>query len=179
MDLGRENITNWRLYCRQIFEEWLHKHSEKNWGPGKIVEIDEYAIGRRKYNVGRVPSQRRKTKWILGGIERDSNRVFVVPVEERSADVLLGIIKEKIAPGTTIVSDCWSSYNRIPELEGYNFQHLTVNHSKNFVDPETGACTNKVERFWREIKDNIPRYGRKGEHVESYLADIFLNGRSQ
>ena len=32
------------------------------------------------------------------------------------------------------------------------YQHLTVNHTRNFVDPVTGACTNLVECYWKNCK---------------------------
>lgn len=75
-------------------------------------------------------------KWIFGGFERESGRMFIVPVPERSKECLLNVIKEWIMPGTTIISDCWKAYNC---LENEDFVHYTVNHSLNFVDPDTGT----------------------------------------
>lgn len=110
---------------------WAEKHSEKLGGPERIVEIDEAKIGKRKYNRGRLV----KGHWIFGGYERESKKIFIVPVEDRTETTLLACIKEWILPGTIIVSDCWKSYNC---LSNEGFQHLTVNHSYNFVDPESG-----------------------------------------
>ena len=39
-------------------------------------------------------------------------------------------------PGKTILSDMRGAYTGIIDLEGFNFKHFTVNHTKNFVDPE-------------------------------------------
>jgi len=41
--------------------------------------------------------------WVFGGIERDSNppKCFFVPVQDRSAAMLIPIIKQWIKPGTT------------------------------------------------------------------------------
>ena len=36
-----------------------------------------------------------------------------------------------IVPGTTIISDLWVAYNTLGTL---GYQHLTVNHTSNFVD---------------------------------------------
>ncbi|EFN72165.1 hypothetical protein EAG_03335, partial [Camponotus floridanus] len=57
--------------------------------------------------------------------------------ESRTEEILLAFIKKWILPGTIIVSDCWKSYNCLGNDESFQ-QFLTVNHSFNFVDPETG-----------------------------------------
>lgn len=44
-----------------------------------------------------------------------------------------------------------------------NWNHLKVNHSLNFKDPVTGACTNKIESYWRHFKASLPEYNRQGE----------------
>ncbi|GMG14930.1 unnamed protein product [Phytophthora fragariaefolia] len=36
-------------------------------------------------------------------------------------------------------------------LKGMRYTHQWVNHSKNFMDPITGACTNRMEGIW-EVK---------------------------
>jgi transposase-like protein len=50
---------------------------------------------------------------VFGGVERDSGRCFLVPVDRRDAATLLPLIYEYIAPGTTIYSDKWAAYNKI------------------------------------------------------------------
>ena len=94
----------------------------------------------------------------------------MVPVEARDCDTL-SIIKEKIEPGTTIISDCWRAYNCL-STEG--FKHLTVNHSMNFVDPQTAAHTNTIERRWRDVKNLVPKYGRRKTHFVGYLAASYF-----
>lgn len=95
------------------------------------MEIDKVNIGKRKYNRGRII----EGKWIFGGYERETGNIFVVAVPDRTEETLLRLINQWILPGTTIMSDCWRSYNC---LNSKGFQHLTVNHSMNFVDPDTG-----------------------------------------
>ena len=46
-----------------------------------IVEIDESKFGKRKYNRRRL----RDGKWVLGGIERGSDNIFMRVVHTRDA----------------------------------------------------------------------------------------------
>lgn len=55
--------------------------------------------------------------------------------------------------------------------EGYI--HLTVNHSYNFVDPDTKAHTQNIERAWRDTYGNIPRYGTR-KHYAGYIAEFLF-----
>ncbi|KAK3892374.1 hypothetical protein Pcinc_003744 [Petrolisthes cinctipes] len=133
-----------------------------------IVEIDESKFGKRKYNVGRIV----EGQWVFGGICRQTRSFFMVPVPSRDKDTLLAVIKERIEPGTTVISDCWHVYQC---LEHEGFTHLTVHHSVNFVDPLSLAHTNNIERLWREVKRKVPLFGRRKKHIVGYLArSMFL-----
>ena len=95
-------------------------------GQQSIVEIDESKFGKRKtklfhfnldrrmfsfslfsgkYNRGR----KRDGVWVFGGVDRETDECFMVPVPDRKADTLLPIIKKFIRPGTTIYSDFWKA----------------------------------------------------------------------
>ena len=65
----------------------------------------------------------------------------MIPVEKHDRDTSLPIIKEFIAPGTTIISDCWKAYDT---LNQHDFEHLIVNHSIEVVNSD-GDHTNKIE----------------------------------
>ena len=51
----------------------------------------------------------------------------------------------------------------------FGYQHLTVNHSKNFKDPTTGACTNTCEGGWAHSKRDMVLGTRKKEGFSSLL----------
>ena len=87
--------------------------------------------------------------WIFGGTDTTTKDVFILPVLRRNADLLIPIIQRHILPGTTVISDLWSGYRRLNE---FGYTHLTVNHSQNFVDPQTGANTNAIESLWSKVK---------------------------
>lgn len=107
-DMSSETVCDWSSYIREALEHWAISNSvPKIGGPGTVVEVDEAKFGHRKYNRGRIVDG----QWLFGGIERDSKNIFMEPVACRNAEVLLEVIKRKIKPGTTIVSDCWKAYN--------------------------------------------------------------------
>ena len=82
-----------------------------------------------------------KGQWIFCGICHETRNFFLVPVDCRDKETLIPIITEQIADGTTIMSDCWKSYDCLSSLD---FNHLTVNHTYNFVDPTTLAHTQNI-----------------------------------
>ena len=96
---------------------------------------------------------------------------------EMLSQTLLPIIRDYIRPGSTVCSDLSKAYNTLSD-EGY--EHLTVNHSLNFVDPETGAHTQKVERMWKDAKDRNKRQcGTHRSMMDSYLCEYVWRRRNK
>ena len=96
-----------------------------------------------------------------------------MPVMKRDAETLLPIIQAFIHPESIIMTDKWGTYNSIDQLE-QGYQHQTVNHSKNLVDPETGACTNRIESKWCQLKPKIPKRRYSFENVgEEILVQVW------
>ena len=147
--------------------------SDKIGGKDVIVKIDESKFAKRK--VQRGPQGARG--WVFGGREKDDKtKVFMEAVPDRKAETLFAIIQKWIALGSIFWSDCWKSYDRIPQLpEGYS--HATVNYSKNFVDPDTGTCTNRIESDWRHAKGEFPRFGTNQKCTRATLgySGLFCN----
>ncbi|KAI6648543.1 hypothetical protein LOD99_8023 [Oopsacas minuta] len=142
---GEHTITDWKNFLRDLCVEEFLVNSQPIGGPGHIVEIDESKFVHRKYSGARMLSG----QWVFGGIDRETKDIFMIPVQDRSAATLVPLIQRYILPGTTILSGEWASYNSIPAA---SFQHLTVNHSLNFVDPTTGVHTQTVESTWGDAK---------------------------
>lgn len=160
-------VVDWKNFSREVCLSILKLDNEKIGGPGRTVEIDESKFGKRKYHRGK----RVDGVWVFGGIERETKKCFFEVVEDRSANTLIPIIKKYILPGTTILSDCWKAYSSI-ESEGY--QHLTVNHSIEFKNKETGACTNTIESTWNAVKKSLPKTGTVKSLYDSYLIEYCI-----
>ena len=135
-------------------------------GDGIEVEIDETLISRRKN-----PWTNKDGVWVFGGVERTSTRkMFAVMVPNRKSGTLLEMIKNYINPGSIIISDCWPAYNKIEKVLEIN--HLTVDYSKNFKDPNTGAHTNHIEGTWHGLKQKIPKNERIPEKLDNYIFEF-------
>ncbi|GFU60773.1 putative transposase-like protein [Trichonephila clavipes] len=134
-------------------------------GPDVIVEIDERMFGKRKYNrVKRV-----KGTCVFGGIERSTNKSFFHVFQDRLKDTLLESILSNIKEDTTIISDCWKSYDC---LEDEGFLHLSVYHKMYFKDPETSAHTNSIEGSCSAIKKSLRGIRKCDDQFDSYLAEF-------
>ncbi|PIK45347.1 hypothetical protein BSL78_17768 [Apostichopus japonicus] len=139
-------------------------------GSGIHVEIDESKFGNgsiigeeSKTDSGFLEAERWKKGKMLwcqlrkgmrppflhSGREVEEGQNVMVPVEKRDETTLLTLIKKWIRPGSIIHSNCWKAYDCLSK-EGYT--HLKVNHSVEFVNAETGACTNHIENEWLHAK---------------------------
>ena len=114
-------------------------------------------------------------QWVVGGIESDSRKSFLIPVDKRDEQTLLPIIQKWIKPGTTIISDCWKAYTN---LEKYGYTHKTLNHSEEFVNKD-GDSTNKIEGHWRHPKVKMPLLCVRKHHFSPYLSEFMWRYRSR
>lgn len=79
LGISTTTATHWGSWCYNVVLNGTMDNKTKLGGPGRTVEIDESKFGRRKYHRGhKVEGQ-----WVFGGIERETGRVFMVPVEDR------------------------------------------------------------------------------------------------
>ena len=92
-----------------------------------------------------------------------------------TSETLLSYVSRNIQYGTTIISDSWKGYSFLDEaLFPQPYLHESVNHSKNFINPETGANTQKEERLWRELKEKKKRMqGIPRDDVDLYLSEFW------
>ena len=139
---SESTIVDWKSMTRKICTLYFLKYPCIIGGPGHIVEIDESVWTKRKYNKGRQVSN----QWILGSIHREIKDYFAVLVDNGDAATLLSIIEKFILPEATIYSGQYKTYYNISRLS-HDYTHETVNHSLNFVSPETLAHVQNVENM--------------------------------
>jgi transposase-like protein len=83
-------------------------------------------------------------------VERSTNRIRIelCPDNRRDAATLVPIIERHVHPGTMIYSDGWAAYRGLQEA---GYQHQTVIHDRNFVDPDTGTHTQTIEGMCERV----------------------------
>ncbi|CAH0722178.1 unnamed protein product, partial [Brenthis ino] len=167
-------VVDWYSYCREVCMISLDEQFETEGqigGLGKIVEIDESLVEKRKYNRGRP----REGNWILGMIEKDGPgyRLEICPDNKRERNTLFPLIQKHIAPGTEIWTDCWKAYEGLADIPGKNYTHKTVNHSSmgvgRFVEPTSGVNTQAIEGSWKHLKYEVTNAGYKKEALADHL----------
>ena len=169
-------VVTWYGKCREVCETWIWRNKPKLGGFGKIVEMDEsHFAGTSKYGKGRRNGEdpwKGLNKWVFGLTERGSLDCILKSVHSsRSREVVLPLINDNCAIGTIFCSDGWRAYLKLSEnVDIEDTLHFAVNHTKNYVDPDTGAHTQTIEGLWRHCKQYLPAYGMKPKHLDSYLS---------
>ena len=136
-----------------------------------IIEADGTYIGGKesnrhaanKKNLGRGTAGK---TCVLGMKERDGEvKAKVIPSTDKAT--VHEVIKDNVAPGSSVCTDEHASYKGIP------YQHHIVNHKvKQFVDGM--ASTNGIESFWALLKrgyDGIYHH-MSVKHLQKYVNEF-------
>jgi hypothetical protein len=106
---------------------------------------------------------------VFGGVERESGRMFLVPVPDRAVDTLMTAMNACIEPDTTVISDCWAAYR---DLDALGYTRRTVNHTISFVN-EKGDHTNTIESKWGYVKAYLKSYKRPDHYIYHFAHYMF------
>ncbi|GFU77167.1 hypothetical protein TNCV_1423401 [Trichonephila clavipes] len=86
-------------------EEWM-----------RLLRWMRVNLEKMKYGKGRPVNG----KWVFWRVlKKEFEQMFFRVVPCRTKECLLAVIKEWVLPGTTIISDCWASYNCLKD-EGFS-----------------------------------------------------------
>ncbi|KAK4882185.1 hypothetical protein RN001_005504 [Aquatica leii] len=147
------DVVSWKLL--QVPEMF------KLGGVGHVIQIDESVLCHRYgYRVWSILPQKK-------GI--------ILYIENRSRQAIIKCILKHVLPGTEIWTDKWRAYDTLSLLDGVSpYIHKSVNHSNNFVDPETGVHTNYIEGYWSRLKKfcrtkNVLRSKLLPEHIDHFM----------
>ena len=95
---------------------------------------------------------------MFGGIERYSNKCFLVQVADQRATTLEAEICRYIEPDSHIMSDMWAAYANIDTIGNGVYLHSFINHSQNFVHPiDREIHTQTIENTWMRAKRKLKR----------------------
>ncbi|MGA2672352.1 MAG: IS1595 family transposase [Terracidiphilus sp.] len=128
------------------------------------VEVDESYFGGSDENKPKHLRGRKKTP-VLGMVER-GGRVVAQVIPNVATAAMVATVRKTIEAGSTTITDEAHAF----QIAAYNhFTHLTVNHSKGYVNGP--AHTNTIEGFWSLVKRGISGvYYQVGlDYLQSYL----------
>ncbi len=151
--------TAWRMMkqVRQLMAEKIRLEGQ--------VEADEAEFGGSDAN--KPLHLRGKAKTIVLGMVERGGRVVTEIVPNSTALALAPSVRYLVRKGSTVITDRNPSYNTLSE--GRKYTHLTVNHSRGYVDGY--AHTNTIDGFWSLVKRGIKGvYYQVGlPYLQSYL----------
>jgi transposase len=163
--------TAWRMF-KQI--RTLLDDDDKLEGP-KPVEIDEmYHGGHSKGGRGRPGVGDKKKIPVVGIVQRGTHdrigKVFAQVTPDVKKATIMGIVKEKVLPESTIFTDDFCVYDDLDRHRN-EYVHRRINHSaKVYVMGD--VHTNTIEGFWSLVKRGI---GGVYHSVSQKYLQIYLN----
>lgn len=139
--------------------------SEKAFSEGEY-ELDESYFGARR--VRGIRGRGAKGKTIVFGILKRGGNVYASVVKDCKRETLFPIIKDVIAPNSTIYTDGFSVYEGL-KAEGYA-AHFSVCHSDNEFSKNGRIHTNGIENFWGLCKGRLAKF--RGLNKNNFLTHI-------
>jgi transposase-like protein len=160
---------------RELCKSWYRMEYQLTTFTGE-VEVDECCFDRKvKYHRGNA---RALQVWVVGVVERSSNRIRLFPVLNRSADTLEAILLSCVRPGSAVFTDGWRGYGRLNEI---GFNHFSVIHKESFTQSYKHVVsgrvvrvhTNTIEGAWSHAKKHFAKMnGCHLSQFEGHLCEL-------
>ena len=109
--------------------------------------------------------------WVIG-IYQSKEHVQFIRVQNRTQETLKLVLNKYVQIGSYIWTDSFKSYNDY-SIAGY--VHQSVNHSENFLDPDTGAHTQGIEHSWLGAEVWYKRSRGNRVYLQSHLDEAAYN----
>lgn len=179
--LRKDTKACWNVY--QTIRRAIVGESRKNRKKiGGTIELDESFYGGTFKNLRKKVRQELRRlglnkrgggakyrKQPVFGIFKRNGQVYLEPIPEAKAAVLLPIIEKRVVMGSDAFSDTATWYSG---LVGLGYIHRTIDHGKQeYVDGEIHI--NGLEGFWGLSKTNMHTYkGIKKKNWLLYLKEM-------
>ena len=134
--------------------DWLHKLRRAMVRQGRdklsgVVEVDETFVGgERSGKRGRGAEGKSLIFIAVEEAERGLGRIRLSVLDNAAGSTLIKAVQDSVDPGSTVRSDGWDGYNRLPD---YGYTHKPIVH-KNAIDGDATPLTHRVaflfKRWW-------------------------------
>jgi transposase len=170
-EVGVTYPTAWRMFnkIRSLLDQddvllgGTVEMDEAYWG-GK----DKWKHESKKAHAGRGPvSKTTMFGMVQRGASGRSGKIVVKVADGSKEADLMPHTKAKVLPESTVYTDEWSAYSKLPEM---GYWHDRVHHRQN-VYVSGDVHTNTIEGFWATVKRGIggTYHSVSTKHLQSYL----------
>ena len=169
LEISGKVVSDYAEGIRVSRSQDLERIGIKVGGEGVRVQVDETLIAKAKL-ARNMRARPVNEQWVLGFFDTSKGVGVMRLIPNRRQEVMLAYIADTCLPGTIIVSDGHASYQNLPAI---GFRHEVVVHEHNFVDPENGVHTNRIENYWQRVKRRFKRiYGTSRRLLPLYLQEF-------
>ena len=163
--VAHSTVDEWVGRLQLEMTKWVQWERKKEFplgGWGKVVQIDETNINRKKRSALNRAGRRRKQRWVWGAVEQgrfDKCHLRILPDPGNAiggksrglGEIELCIREAGIRPGTLCVTDGWKASGAV-DWDEFCCAHDFVIHSRGEIVNRRGAHTNLIEAKWSSLK---------------------------
>jgi len=161
LTIPRQTISGIYSWVRGAMHTYLQAHPIF-FDSDEVVEVDEKWMHSIYYYNERgeaVPAH-----WIVGIVSRSSGKCYIEVVLERTKAVLHKLIRERVGPGATIISDEWAGYQGLEDQYDYKsvkkwkrgkHSYPCTYTQETTLGEEIEVHTNTIEGLWAELDSHV------------------------
>lgn len=175
--LSSQTIHGIYLAIVEKVSEFCYTHFP-NFNSEDIIEVDETKI---KWAILNIPSyvhtiDQKEGDWVIGIRARDSTRVWLQPVVNRSESELIPVIRELIPDTSFIVTDALSTYGRLRLYAYYLFVINKRQEGFSRMDDifNIKVHVNSIEATWGKFREYLHRHHDQHHHHVFYSCNMYM-----